>query len=255
MKKQSKKLDVVIPYIESKAWEENEIRYCLRGIEKHVKNLGTVHVIGHPPAFLREVVSHKANLNSNIHNKEPNIFRKVIYACQNPEISDPFLFMNDDHFLLQDVSIDYPFYHSGTLLAKIPAEKRTFTPYQRCCLRTACELSVKGFPILNYDVHLPIIIYKQNFLDAVSQFNWNTEGIGLVMKSIYGNFVFQYNKSILVQLITDCKIQKGYEWESILAKTKNRPAFSIGDTGLNIQLKTYIDSLYPDKSRFEATRL
>jgi hypothetical protein len=247
-------MDVVIPYIESTSVWKQELRYALRGVQKHVKDLGTVHIIGSPPAWLTGVELHVKHMDKNIHNKEANIFRKVIAACQSDKVSDPFLFMNDDHFLLQDIGLNFPFYHSGSLLWKVPIEKRVYNTYQYCCLRTAGELSRMDYPILNFDTHVPIVIHKSLFMAAVESVEWDTEGIGLVMKSTYANQCLDVVSTAglnSAMYLKDCKIDYGLMWDDIVKRVTYRPCFSIGDMGLNEQMKTFLETLYPKPSRYE----
>src|SRR4051812_29778761 len=107
-------INIMFPVGPGSLWDDIELRYSLRSIEKHISGVKDIWIVGVLPSFVKNVRyisfpdEHKC--------KETNIYRKVLRACQESDITDDFLFFNDDHFMLQDYVADqYPFYQKGDL--------------------------------------------------------------------------------------------------------------------------------------------
>src|SRR5690349_20419873 len=107
-------IDVVYPLGKGSRWKNNEIKYSLRSVEKHLQNYGKVFVIGEKPNFLANVNHIPAEDKHPI--PDSNIFEKLKTACETKEISDTFLFFNDDHYLLEDFDAEkFPYFYHGTM--------------------------------------------------------------------------------------------------------------------------------------------
>jgi len=93
-------------------WEDNELRYSLRSIEKYLSGVGQVFIIGDCPDFLTNVIHIPATDEENREWKDRNIYRKLLIACNDVRISENFLFVNDDHYLTQPFEAGkFPFYY------------------------------------------------------------------------------------------------------------------------------------------------
>jgi hypothetical protein len=241
-------MDIVIPFrSDLSPWQNNELRYALRSFEKHLKGIKHVWLIGNGPEWISERVKIMHHPDRWQHNKDANIFEKMLAVAKNTEISDPFLFANDDHFLLKNTRArEIPNYYHNTLIEKVNASKKVIPDYPAKCLRTGIELTKLGKPILNYDIHVPMLMYKSQVIESLSSVDYKTEGVGLVMKSVYGNF-FPFPSKPL----EDCKIDKPESWQRIQERTAGRFCFSVGDRGLNLQMREYLNQLFPTKSSFE----
>lgn len=233
--------DVVYILGRGSRWENNEIRYSLRSIEKHLKNFGNIYIVGELPEFLKDI-RHISCADDNFC-KENNIYFKVLRACQERDISNQFLFFNDDHFLMQDFDADtFPYFHKGDLVETI---KRLNNKYRRCCLRTARTLHTLRLPTNNFDTHTPILYDKHLFIDRMTKFEWGLQ-VGYILKSLYCNVL-----KIEGVREADCKINRKMSLEELDNIVSCRKVWSMGDEAIHEPLKVLMNQLYPTPSRWE----
>ncbi len=152
----------VLYYIGSGSKHNNdEIRFSLRSLEKYCVDLDRVFVVGNKPPFLKNVtylwVEDKFEWWRNA-------FEKTKAAIK-AGISDEFLLMNDDFFMLQKFrAATYPFYHKGD----ISLEPKN--AYQEVLRNTRCVLEKQGAPFKHYGVHCPIRIVGKKYLELEKYF-------------------------------------------------------------------------------------
>lgn len=178
-------IDLVYPICNKPSyWKDNEIIFSLRSVEKHVKNVGKIWMVGRVPDGITGVEHIHAKDEHDI--SDQNIMAKVVKACENPEVSDPFLFMNDDHYLLQDFDAeDFPYFFESTLQVYIT--RRGMDSYGHRAANTMKLLQSKGFPTRHYDIHYPILYHKQAFIDNVAKAVDPNKKHFYVLKSMYAN--------------------------------------------------------------------
>lgn len=241
-----KAIDVVYTLGTGSKWHNNEIRYSLRSIEKHLKNIRNVYIIGAKPDFLKNIIHIPAQ--DNFHPSR-NIMEKLLIACRQNEITEDFIFFNDDFFLLNDIdALNYPYYHDGDIARNLePKSKQWYQDYIR---ETLSALNNANLPTTHFDIHTPIIYNKFFFPKAMQQFDWKQK---LIVKSMYCNSL-----KIQGQLLTDCKIMGWKTKEVVADMIKNRHVFSIGDLCLSdvyparrSPVKTLLEKLFPNKSKYE----
>lgn len=234
-------MDIVIPLGTGSRWQNNELRYALRGAERFVKDLGQVFIIGEKPNWIKNIV-HIPLRDGRESTK--NIVNKVLLACNQKELSENFLFMNDDHFLQEPVTKDYPFYYDFQISEKLKG-RTVHGHYYFAQVNTIKALQQKGFDTLNYDVHFPVIYNKILFPTIMEMYDWKIPH-GYTIKSLYCNSLEVKGTHYI-----DCKLQKRKVKAEIAKIIKKRPVFSIGDGALNGNLKFVLDQLYPKPSKFE----
>src|SRR5690606_4266018 len=102
---------------------------------------------------------------------ERNIYSKVKYACNIEEVSENFLFMNDDHFLLSDFSAhEFPYHYKGFLSDTMLKNQGN---YRKTMNHTRKHLLSAGKEQLDFDTHCPIIYNKEKFIKTFENINWN----------------------------------------------------------------------------------
>lgn len=177
-------MDVVIPLGTGSRYNNFELRMCLRGIEKNLTGVRDIWVIGEFPSFLVNV-NHLPHEEKGERVPDRNIFRKIKQACECPEISDPFIMLNDDHYLLQPFEAEsFPYYYSMTLETYIKGRYKD--PYGKRALNTYKALGHVTEPLF-YDTHTPIVIHKQTYLEKVATIDWDKSYDGYLVKSLYAN--------------------------------------------------------------------
>ncbi len=239
-------VDVVYPLGSGSTWGNNELRYSLRSIEKHLKNCRHVYIIGEDPGW--EINNVTLIPFEDRWHPSRNIMEKIRVACRNQQISDEFIFMNDDFFLLQDVDAStYPYYNRGQLKESIP--KNVGNWYQNYVIDTMKELRSRSLPELNFDMHCPIRYHRNLFLEVMQKYDFDQK---LTVKSIYCNTL-----GIEGEYMEDCKIAGRMADFILERKIKDRHIFSTGDRCLlpyhnqESAVKQLLNNLYPNPSKYE----
>lgn len=232
-------MDVVYILGDGSTWDDNELRFSLRSIAARLQNFRNVYVIGSRPKWLTNVVHVRESDPYTC--KEANIARKVLRACQLQDLSENFLFMNDDHFLLRDCDVNVPFWR-GADLKDFDAPKNN---YQRAIKNTFHELTRRGLNRYNFDVHVPCVLNKKLFPNIVNSFDWSTKN-GFVLKSIYCNTM-----RVEGVKLQDIKLNDRMTLTDIVQAIKTRQWFSIGPGLLNRAVKQFFAEFYSEKSPYE----
>ena len=243
-------IDVVYVLGTGSRWNNNEIRFSLRAIEKNMSGVRNIIVVGERPAFLQNVIHLPAkDIYDPAVNADANIITKVLVACNYEGLSNDFLFINDDHIVIKPIAAaNVPPLHKGDMTTYAPDYWKL--NYWRTRLKRTMEtLRAASLPALHFDCHTPIVFNKHRFKEVVERFDYKTAP-GLTMKSLYGNVVYAESGVLL----TDQKrtVFKNF----ILNELNNRLApatfLSFNDDGLNNSLKWWLIDSFRSKSRYEA---
>lgn len=233
------KIDVVIPLKDISKNNNFELRYALRGIEKHLKNFKDIYIVGQRVPWLTNVKYINVKDGKSSKFKEANIFNKIS-ACIKSEVSENFLFMNDDHFLIRDMdAITVPFYYKGEI---VDTMSRNTGNYRKTMNHSRKYLQKKGKPTLDFDTHVPIIYNKEKIMCTFGDIDWSIP-YGYGIKSLYCNM-----NDVEPIHEPDCKINNKC-YETCKEKTKDRFCFSTGS--LNPDMIRFIEESYPNASIYE----
>lgn len=228
-------MDVVIPLGRGSRWQDNELGICLRAIETNLTNYRHIWIVGEYPKWLQNCY-HIPMHDSQKLVPDKNIMLKVKAACTTLEISDRFLFMNDDHFLLTKFNAEsFPNYYDRTLPEAY--HFRGPSPYGYRIKNTYEHLLSIGKPVNHFDIHYPIIYQKDLFIErVVNAVDWDNDRYGFIIKSLYANHELQSEK------LHDCKSSEiprnGWTCYSTM------PHLSEG-------VKKWLFKAFPNKSRYE----
>ena len=243
-----KQYDVMIPLGNGSQWNDKELRYTLRAIEKNLKGYRNIIIVGQKPDWLQNVIHIPADdpLTSNA---DGNITLKTLKVCNRSDVTDDFLFMNDDHLITHPVHVeDIPDYY-----------KKDFEAYEKSywnnslhrirVYRTWQALKAGGYSTINFELHVPNLINKAKYVDAVNRFPFDKD-FGLCPKSLYGNLAVSWDT---MKQIKDPTIFQKKSLEKIKAQFENSeiPHVAYNDDGLNANLKYYLHKAFPEKSNFE----
>jgi hypothetical protein len=230
-------VDMVIPLGNRSTVNNLELKYCLRSIEKYLKGVGKVFIIGECPDWLQRVIHIPKDDTPGIRFKERNIAEKISLACNDKRVSNDFLMVHDDHFLLQPFTAkSFPYVHHGMITVGEGFYRKTKENTMR----------LFGQQIRDYDSHCPILFNKEKFLRAYNATDW-TKWYGYLLKTVY----CIYNE-IQAEYYPDLKIRWMETKEEMLDAIDGRRWFSIGDRCWgNGYMKQVLEELYPNKSKYE----
>ena len=174
-------IDIVYTLGIGSKWNNNEIKYSLRSIEKYLKNYRNIWIVGECPEFLTNV--YHLPYPDKFLIPDQNIADKIKHACKCPYISNDFLFFNDDHYLLQTFDApNFPYYWDVPLEEKV--KKLGHVGYGARVSNTYNHLKAHDLPTKNFDVHTPIVYNKDLFLETVMSVDWSK---AYIIKSLYAN--------------------------------------------------------------------
>jgi len=225
-------IDVVYVLWSESKYQNREIRYSIRSVWKHGRNLGQLCIVGMKVDRLNSYVS--VPYDPAYKCKDVNIFGAMLAASRDSRISDPFLFFNDDYFMLQDFNAeDLPAWY-GT-----PSFKQEI--YEKIYRETLSVLRNRGIENPKfYDLHLPILVHKQCMIDACPK-SW--ERIRFFSNTMYANQC----PALLPEETEDVKIRNTCDLPD------DARAFSTTDY-VDPNVWEFLQARFPDPSPFEIRR-
>jgi hypothetical protein len=138
-----------------------ELRYSIRSAVKNLK-FDNLWVVGGKPDWYvgnhLEVIQNKS--------KYANARNNLRAICNSTEISDSFILMNDDFYIINKVD-NVPYMHGGLLADKIKKYENLTgdTRYVLMLKRTLLSLSRRiNKDVLDYELHVPMVMEKEKLL-------------------------------------------------------------------------------------------
>lgn len=208
-----------------------ELKYSIRSVEKNLK-FDKLFIIGKKPEILNEKAI-EIYIPDTSKDKYQNVVKKILEILEIDEISDDFILMNDDFFVLKRYET-FPYYYNKEL--------KDWIGTKTSLVRQKLLKDVfKEFPDGKYyDVHCPIVYNKGKLIDLI--YKYRLESFGL-LRTYYGN---EYElEAIETQdyKITNTKQIKEYE---------DKPFISTNDViGVCSSFKAFINSKFPYPSKYE----
>lgn len=154
--------DVVIP---CRPGENEELRYALRSL-KNVPHRD-VWIIGGMPDWVRGVKFFEYPRTTT---KYETTAQHMITACQHPDITDPFILMNDDFYVMKPVE-KIPTLNRGTVRQVITDHEQcgiTDSMYVNGMRETLARLEQHGYNNpLSFELHIPMMIDKRAMIDGL----------------------------------------------------------------------------------------
>lgn len=242
-------MDIVYILGNGSRWNNNELRYSLRSLEKHFPHRN-IFIVGEFPYWLRNVNHIDVNdaFPYSDGGKLRNAVRKIRAACKDERISDQFVLMNDDFFFLENATEIKP-YSLGTMQNTIDRHVTHKGYYYEALVRTKRYLQNCGIENPTcYAIHYPIVYDKKKFLEM-------TDGLdlmqaGYAIRTIYGN-LFNIGK---VER-KDVKISSESALMDFLQAEDKGDFLSTGDgIALHSRFQEWIDFRFPDQSKYEQHR-
>ncbi|MEU7323426.1 hypothetical protein ABZ682_23170 [Streptomyces griseoviridis] len=155
-------LDLVVPVREGPA--NQQLRYALRSWRANLPHR-RVWIIGYKPSWLGGVGFVPALQTGT---KYANTTQAVRLACEHPEITDTFLYANDDMFVMDPLT-EMPVLHRG-LVRDVEAyhAARSSGAYLHGMRETRDVLADHGYDNpLSYELHVPLPVSKAGMLRAL----------------------------------------------------------------------------------------
>jgi len=167
-------MDVVIPYRRSFS---KELIYALRSIDQNLPHRN-VYIIGDDTPELA-IENIQFQQSSDIARNTADI---ITLACNNPDISDDFIYTHDDIFVMNPIA-KIPIHYKTTFRELLSDVKKPNDYYTKRAIKTYQKLRELGISEpLCYELHIPFVINKKKWLETAE-----TAGYQFNKTSIYGN--------------------------------------------------------------------
>ena len=233
-------MDIVYPLGTGSVWENNELRYSLRAVAENVKDLRNVWVVGERPDWLTNV--RYLPVKDCFDRPTKNTFHKLQSVCREADLSDDFLWLNDDFFIIKPTeAATFPYYYKGVLPSGIRKSRLLAIESP---VNTVNYLQFHKLTMLDYRVHCPIRFNKQKVLDLPVAEN----EFGVVnTRAVYGNYYkvggIEHKEVLLAPSRSVPQIEHylaDKDWFSIMSLT-----------GKYWNFRKYIEQRFPNPSPFE----
>lgn len=243
-----KTMDLVYVLGSGSRWNDNEIRFSLRSVEKNLLGIGNVYVIGENPGFFSQNVIHIYHddpLGSM--NADGNMALKILRACEEKKLSNDFLFMNDDFIVNRPIVVSDILWLHKEDMDNRPEKYWNNRLYRNRLRRTYEILKEKGLPTIQYDYHAPMLMNKHEFPKVMQHFDFR-EDIGYTFRSLYGNCMKLPAIPVTGKKVT---IYRQYNLEQLAEITNEILFIGFNDRGLSDALKFWLIENFPHRSKYE----
>jgi hypothetical protein len=155
-----------------------ELKYSIRSVVHSFPDSNIWVVGGKPDWYTGNYIEVEQK-----ESKYKNAVKNLETICNSQEISESFILMNDDFYIVKKID-NIENFHGGFLLDKINLYQKlnSNSQYTRKLSRTYNKLKALGFEDpLDYELHIPMIMEKEKLktiIELLDQFLW---------RSIYGN--------------------------------------------------------------------
>ena len=218
--------------------ENEELRYSIRSVVKNLPH-DKIWVVGGKPDWYLGNYIEVPQKKSKYANARNNL--KAI--CESKKISDSFILMNDDFYIINKVK-SVPYMYSGTLDNKINQREDVFTgsTYTTLLRQTLGSLSRrKNAAILDYELHVPMEMQK-NKLEKVLKLS------GL-WRSVYGN-IFDVGGVKIKDVKVYSKTDKLYGGSCDINNLKS-DYLSSNDDSFELVKSLILEKRFPRKTVYE----
>ena len=167
-----------------RAEETNEdLRHSLRSLANlpHAK----VYIAGYCPSWVRNAIAVPRDQEKQSNQENSNL--NLLAAASLEDLSDNFIFMNDDFFIMQP-SPELPLMHMGPLddiITRYKSNNRMGQAWSLIATRDELRRVVPDRELLAYELHMPMVMNKYKVREMFD--GWKRSVMALRPRTYYGN--------------------------------------------------------------------
>lgn len=174
-------------YIVAEQPDHEDLRYSLRSLWAHFRH-DRVWIVGDLPDWAAGVTHLPTDQSSTVWTNSTN---NLLAACLQPDLSDEFVFICDDHFILRPVT-EIPVHHQGPITHRypratgpVPVGDRRYSGMEGTYrLLVAWGASTYW----NYELHIPMVLHKEKMAETIRRARLEDALIDRLRKrTLYGN--------------------------------------------------------------------
>lgn len=179
------KMDIV--YVVRHGEQNQNLKYSLRSIA----NLphGRVYIAGYCPSWVSEDVIEVFRDQTDLPDQE-NSNANLLAAALCPDLSDDFIFFNDDFIVLEPIS-ELPYRHQGLIDDRIETYQlgnRMMQAFSLMATRQELRKILPSTELYSYELHMPMILNKQKVKSMFDYWERTKRPLAsLRPRSFYGN--------------------------------------------------------------------
>lgn len=217
--------------------KNEELRYSIRSVVANLEFDNLWVVGGKPDWYIGNHISVKQDKA-----KYANARNNLAAICNSEEISDSFVLMNDDFYIIEKVS-NIPYMHGGSLKDKVDLYRKLSgnTSYVSMLNTTLINLSRKfKREVLDYELHVPMVMEKEKLKKVINYKDF--------WRSRYGNMY-----GVGGTMIEDVKVylsgslvKKSYSLDNI-----RYPYLSSSEDSFEVIKSKILNNLFSNKSIYE----
>jgi len=245
------RIAVVIPYVSEFA-QGKELKFALASMQKHLKADFKVVIIGDREDWFSDEVIHITHECCS-DNPQIDVLEKLKLAIESDQVSDKFIWSNDDIYLVSPVTMA----DLEVLKVKGLLNSKNFGgTYKENIERTIELLSSYDypFPMRDYATHMPVVYHKECIVELIEGMPEIQNG-GYLLSSVYFNVGYGDHIPIMLNWETDNWVlpvkspsPDAKRFGELIVKKKflnNTPS------GYSKFLEEQLEKMFPDKSIFE----
>lgn len=216
-----------------------ELRFSLRSLAAFVPH-GRVHIVGGwPPWVDRSTV--QTHLRSAARTKYATTTAHVRYACEHPDVSDPFMLWNDDFYAIRPVAEPGRVWHRGTLEQVVQQYRGMCSAWADGLRATAARLAelLPDRGLYSYELHVPLVVHKGPMLHAL-QVAESMRVAAPHKRTLYGNLA-----GLRGERLRDPKVTQA------TGRWPDGDWLSSDDAGFSRVVAPRLKVLFPDAGRYE----
>jgi hypothetical protein len=208
-----------------------ELKYSLRSACANL-TFDKVVIVGDEPVGLKDIV--------HIHHRGPfgkhvNCFSKLQRAIDSPTVSDPFVLMNDDFFILRPFE-QIPYLYMSKLSDWVKGFPHRSSYYEKA-LKT---LEIVGDKARIFETHFPIVYEKEKLRRVIEKYKLPC---GIMLRTLYA-----HEYKIAGEQSPDFKARSSGQ---LIEYSKKRFMSTTEQAARTNTFRKVMNSLFPEPSRFE----
>lgn len=147
-------MDILYVIGRGSRWNNNELRYSLRSLEKYGRNVGRIFIAGYCPDFINKGKITFIPCPDVFSCKHKNILHCIEKAVALSNIGDEFLLSSDDHFYVAETDFDkYPYFRKKQTLPDHVSPDDPCASYHQSLVSTRKLLAAANLPFNNFSWH------------------------------------------------------------------------------------------------------
>lgn len=240
-------------------FDNAELRYSLRSIEKNGIGLGNVIIVGMCPDWINKKSLNWIPCGEPINGTPAkNVYTKirVAFSMRRELVPDRFLLSSDDHFFIRPTDFEnYPIHYKALHMPTLSdAGKVGDTRYTEVMVNTHKVMKWFGLDCKFYEGHTNKLYDRQtwNHLDDLGVWDMmNQFQVGFSTNSLMAAAFMQSHPDYPCILRKDIKIGSFKDRMDLITQIGESNSFSIRDAAIRSGVIEYLNEQFPHKSKYE----